>query len=664
MSRATRTVKVRFDGSASGLVAATAQAKSAMKSVQKDADRASGGLRSIAVAAARVAPVAGYTAAALGGLSGVLATLPGIAFAGVLGVGALAVGLKGFGKAMEDIGDPAKFAEALKGLSPAARDTAVAIRGLMPQFTALKNAVQDTLFTGMAAQVTSLSGALLPVLRAQLVATAGSINSVGTAFAIWMKTPSTVGDINAALGGSQGLLDGVLRALRPLAATFLHLGVVAAPYLQKLGTSIAEAATRLERFVAAARDSGALAEWVGAGVETFKSLGRTLGSLWQSVVNLAAAFDAAGLPTTLEMIAGALEMVTGFIRAHAEVMVPLINAIALLTLGYKAMMVVNSVMAAVQMFTQATGLAAVATKAVTAAQWLWNYAMLANPSMWVVLGIVALIAAIVACIVYWDEIKVAAGAACDWIAAKWSGFTAWLSGVWAAMTATATGAWEALKAQVSAKINQVLVVIGFLGAIPGRVWGFFTAMVSGAIAVAGRLVAWMAGLPGRLLAAVGRLGSLLVGAGRDLVSGLGNGIVSKWTWLTDKVRGLARAALNAAKSMLGIRSPSRVFRDQIGRFIPEGVAVGISANTSAVAAATRELSESAVAAALPATRASVSVGEVPLVGAGAVAVAPAPAPEVVVKVLIDGQEFSGLVRTEIDEAHRRTRRQVGAGRGV
>ncbi len=45
--------------------------------------------------------------------------------------------------------------------------------------------------------------------------------------------------------------------------------------------------------------------------------------------------------------------------------------------------------------------------AVTAAQWLWNAAMLANPIVLIIVGIVALIAAIALLIVFWDEIGVA-----------------------------------------------------------------------------------------------------------------------------------------------------------------------------------------------------------------------------------------------------------------
>ncbi len=55
---------------------------------------------------------------------------------------------------------------------------------------------------------------------------------------------------------------------------------------------------------------------------------------------------------------------------------------------------------------------------VTAAQWLWNASLLANPITWVVLGIVALIAVIVLLVKNWDKVAAAAGKAWDLIKKK------------------------------------------------------------------------------------------------------------------------------------------------------------------------------------------------------------------------------------------------------
>lgn len=62
--------------------------------------------------------------------------------------------------------------------------------------------------------------------------------------------------------------------------------------------------------------------------------------------------------------------------------------------------------------------------------------------------------------------------------------------------------------------------------------------------------------------------------GSDIVSGLWNGISSGWDWLKDKVSNLATGLLDTVKSVLGIGSPSKEFRDEVGHWLPPGIAEG------------------------------------------------------------------------------------------
>ena len=62
--------------------------------------------------------------------------------------------------------------------------------------------------------------------------------------------------------------------------------------------------------------------------------------------------------------------------------------------------------------------------------------------------------------------------------------------------------------------------------------------------------------------------------GKNIIDGLWNGIQSGWNWLTDKVSNLAKGLLDAAKSALGIASPSKEFR-KIGEFCVAGFNDGI-----------------------------------------------------------------------------------------
>ena len=63
--------------------------------------------------------------------------------------------------------------------------------------------------------------------------------------------------------------------------------------------------------------------------------------------------------------------------------------------------------------------------------------------------------------------------------------------------------------------------------------------------------------------------------GRDIISGIVRGISGAASSLYSKMTSIASSALSTAKSALGINSPSRAFRDQVGRWIPAGVARGI-----------------------------------------------------------------------------------------
>lgn len=63
--------------------------------------------------------------------------------------------------------------------------------------------------------------------------------------------------------------------------------------------------------------------------------------------------------------------------------------------------------------------------------------------------------------------------------------------------------------------------------------------------------------------------------GSDIVKGIWEGISAGWDWLKDKVKELAASLLKGAKDALGIKSPSKLFSQQVGRWIPPGIGVGM-----------------------------------------------------------------------------------------
>ena len=85
--------------------------------------------------------------------------------------------------------------------------------------------------------------------------------------------------------------------------------------------------------------------------------------------------------------------------------------------------------------------------------------------------------------------------------------------------------------------------------------------------------------------------------GKDLVKGLWNGINNAKDWVLDKIKGFGKGILNGLKSFFGIKSPSRVMRDEVGRYLAEGVAVGITANSDKAESAAEKLASNILSAA-------------------------------------------------------------------
>lgn len=75
--------------------------------------------------------------------------------------------------------------------------------------------------------------------------------------------------------------------------------------------------------------------------------------------------------------------------------------------------------------------------------------------------------------------------------------------------------------------------------------------------------------------------SNILNIGKNIVSGVWEGIKEKAAWLTDKVNGFFKNIVDGAKKALGIASPSKVFAS-IGRFSALGVGEGFSSQLPGV----------------------------------------------------------------------------------
>lgn len=122
--------------------------------------------------------------------------------------------------------------------------------------------------------------------------------------------------------------------------------------------------------------------------------------------------------------------------------------------------------------------------------------------------------------------------------------------------------------------------VNFVSQLPGRIASFLGNVISNLGSWAGNMASKGAeGARNMFNAVVNGLTSLpsrVLSIGGDIVRGIWNGISGAAGWLAGKVRSFASGILDGMKDALGIHSPSRLFRDQVGRYIAQGIGEGFT----------------------------------------------------------------------------------------
>ncbi|MGK8265544.1 phage tail tape measure protein [Moraxella nonliquefaciens] len=162
----------------------------------------------------------------------------------------------------------------------------------------------------------------------------------------------------------------------------------------------------------------------------------------------------------------------------------------------------------------------------------------------------------------WTGIVNGATAAWQWLVGIWGGAVAWFSGLWTSVQAVAVGVWTG--------------ITGFIGSVWANIRDLVSAGVQGLMAVirgfspASVFSTAFSAVWGFLSGLVGRFRTF----GVNIIQGLIGGIKSMAGAVTSAISSVVGNVAGRAKSMLGINSPSRVFR-QFGSWVSEGLAIGI-----------------------------------------------------------------------------------------
>lgn len=330
MAAQSQTLRVRITGQVQGLVAAANSARAAIRGVGDESERskkstgqATSGLVRLAsvmralgtvalpLAIAGSIPTILGLAAALGQAAGAGLLLPGALLAAASVFGALKIATSGFGEALANVGDPAKFAEAIATLTPAARAAAESVQRLKAPFDALRNTLQERLFAGLAPQIEAVGSALLTTLAPSFTRVAISANQA-------IKGVLTdLGSLRAQTSIGQIANDGatafghLASAARPVVAALLDIAAVGSSFLPGLTAGAGAAAQRFADMVARMRDSGQLAGIIQGGLDALRQLGEVAGNVGSILGALftAGQVSGGGFLATLVQITGTLATV-------------------------------------------------------------------------------------------------------------------------------------------------------------------------------------------------------------------------------------------------------------------------------------------------------------------------------------------------------------------
>lgn len=147
------------------------------------------------------------------------------------------------------------------------------------------------------------------------------------------------------------------------------------------------------------------------------------------------------------------------------------------------------------------------------------------------------------------------------------------------IAALASGIGENLPALIPAAVDAIIEVASTLVANVDKIIlaagdlmaGLIRGLIEALPRVLYRLPEIIIAITSGLLKGVGSM----VDVGAQMVRGLFEGIKNAGTWLYNKLRGWVSNVVGWVKNLFGIRSPSKVFADEIGEFIPPGITVGV-----------------------------------------------------------------------------------------
>ncbi|ALG28087.1 hypothetical protein AOZ07_03105 [Glutamicibacter halophytocola] len=440
---------------------------------------------------------------------------------------------------------------------------------------------------------------------------------------------STMGPMLAQLGSAIGpLVSQIGAALGPV---FAQIGAAITPLIPQ----IIEFATSFSPISLIVQALLPVLPQVAAMLGT---LGTAFGQIVAAVLPLAATLMTAIVPVFTQLVSTILpvviQLVTTLVSAFAPLVAQLVSALApilgqlassvLPMLGQAFTAIMSAIMPVVNVILAILipALQILMPIVISIVQGIVNNVIGAIQGLVsVITGVISLIGALFTgnWAQVWESLKqIVSGA----VQAVWNLIQLWFVGkmvkgimaVLKSITGLFTTGWNAVKSTVQSSLGSVKaavqtgmnlvrsIVQGTLNAVRNFFSTAFNAVKSlvtnGMAAVRtavqtglNAVVNFFKGLIGNITGALASLPGKLGTIGRQMITGMIDGIKAMATQVVDSIVGVAKGAIDKAKSFLGIHSPSRVFRDEVGKQISRGLAAGVTADKDKAVKAVEDLSK-------------------------------------------------------------------------
>lgn len=140
--------------------------------------------------------------------------------------------------------------------------------------------------------------------------------------------------------------------------------------------------------------------------------------------------------------------------------------------------------------------------------------------------------------------------------------------------------------------GKIMEALGeLLSKLPGKMLEVQNSITNGIRNSLGSIGSAAASIVSTIWDHIKELPSMMLDVGKNLVEGLWNGISDMVGWIGNKISGFGDSVLSGLKDFFGIHSPSKVMRDEVGKFLPAGIAIGIEDSTISAVKSVRSMAD-------------------------------------------------------------------------